>query len=146
MNMKLWILLLSLCVGLLAESAPFNPCISSPCQNGGRCVISKYQGSYYCACDTRYTGRFCEIGKVITCNKIINKIFPSVHIRALISVLVTNKVLNETLRFSKNCSWPASLRMKCYFVMFLLKRKIKNIVTLGWFHFERRNYLIFGAC
>ena len=64
MNMKLWILLLSLSVGVLTESPLVNPCNSSPCQNGGRCSQASWKKSgYYCYCKPEYTGESCEIGK-----------------------------------------------------------------------------------
>ena len=32
-----------------------NPCMSSPCQNGGNC-ISGYNNTYLCVCSSFYTG------------------------------------------------------------------------------------------
>lgn len=37
-----------------------NPCSSSPCQNNGKCGYSAYS-SYYCICESGYTGKNCEI-------------------------------------------------------------------------------------
>ena len=66
MDMKLWILLLAFCVGVLTESPPVNPCNSSPCQNGGRCSKSNWTKSgYYCYCKSEYAGETCEIGKLV---------------------------------------------------------------------------------
>lgn len=47
-----------------------NPCMSSPCQNGGVCVsvsTSEAKG-FLCRCDnSKYTGLFCENGRVSVC-------------------------------------------------------------------------------
>jgi hypothetical protein len=39
-----------------------NPCISSPCINGGTCETALDNNSYNCSCTSLYTGTNCEIG------------------------------------------------------------------------------------
>ena len=40
-----------------------NECASSPCQNGGTCVL--VNNWYSCSCDVGYEGHNCETGNII---------------------------------------------------------------------------------
>jgi hypothetical protein len=40
-------------------------CAPNPCQNGGSCVFDEPSGSFRCYCPSGYTGRTCDIGKLI---------------------------------------------------------------------------------
>ncbi len=40
-------------------------CIPNPCQNGGSCIFEESTGSFRCTCPPGYTGRTCDIGKLI---------------------------------------------------------------------------------
>lgn len=37
-----------------------NECLASPCKNGSTCVNKR--GSYFCSCQTGFTGKHCEKG------------------------------------------------------------------------------------
>lgn len=44
--------------------AEFNPCNSSPCQNGGTCNRSGRRG-YYCTCVNHVIGNVCQTSKIV---------------------------------------------------------------------------------
>ncbi len=40
-------------------------CIPNPCQNGGSCIFEEQTGTFRCNCPPGYTGRTCDISKLI---------------------------------------------------------------------------------
>ena len=40
------------------------PCSSSPCQNGGICVVNHKFETFECLCESGFVGEFCEKGIV----------------------------------------------------------------------------------
>ena len=41
---------------------PYDPCLSTPCQNSGECMASD-DGTFICICNAATTGTFCETSK-----------------------------------------------------------------------------------
>lgn len=37
-----------------------DPCLSTPCKNGGTCRPGNSSSTYYCDCLTRFAGRHCQ--------------------------------------------------------------------------------------
>ena len=67
-NVSLWILFSTVCVLLRHwHSLPSiqSPCESSPCKNGGKCIMSLYkENSFVCDCLEGFYGNYCEQGKI----------------------------------------------------------------------------------
>jgi len=47
---------------IISVSLLQTPCMSSPCQNGAKCIPSYANNDYFCKCEEGFTGEHCEKG------------------------------------------------------------------------------------